>query len=453
MKLAVTFKKFAVSMMVAGAFFACDTDDSEMIETPSNSPEIGDGNDSLVVTPPDSVPDQNPPPVELELDSNEVLVDGQIRTVDIWIEADVSDFRAERYNIQPGAVIAFRGGEGVTRTYIDFRGVKGTESEPIIITNKGKVNISSNIAHKHAIKFIGCTNIRLLGNGDPEISKGITVAQSGSSGVAIGDYSSDFEVAHLEIKHVGFAGILAKTDGGGSSGFVMKNLDFHHNIIHDTHGEGMYIGQTKVDGAHAIVNLKVHHNLIYNTGWDLFQVANTTENIEVYNNTMVNGGLGNVPMQNQGFQIGDWSGGKYYNNIIMNSQSRLLFVKGGHNIELFNNYFSTQKDAEFGFLKTEKRVDRSSTLTIRDNWFRDYPNGLFKSMISEQNVAILNNKYDPRDPNSRFIEYSNGGNPDVHRIEGNVQEELPAIKLTSDFKVEPGSYYDGYDLGYEANGF
>ncbi|GAA4832243.1 hypothetical protein GCM10023331_16850 [Algivirga pacifica] len=383
----------------------------------------------------------------IALAEDEVLVDGQVRKVDYWIETSDTYVKASdkpEWN-KPGVVLAFRAGTG-PRPRLTLIGFKGSASEPIVITNKDKVEIAGTDAGQHALKFIDAQHVRVLGNGNPEHYYGIHISESGSSGFSFDGKSTDFEVAYTHIENTGFAGILAKTDD--AQGWTMTNVRLHHNHIHHVHGEGMYIGQTKVDKAHDIVGLKVYNNLIHDTGWDLFQVANVTGDIEVYNNTMINGGTSGVPMQNQGFQIGDWSTGKYYNNIIADTHSRFLFIKGGHSIELYNNYFSgSGKDVEGAFLKTEARVDRGAMLEIRDNFFRDYEGVLFKSMIASHGVLIKDNKFSPRG-DAKVIEYS-GGNPNMHTLEGNETVELPKIELDGNYRIKSGSYYHGMEMGYE----
>ncbi|GAA4826877.1 hypothetical protein [Algivirga pacifica] len=410
-------------------------------ETVEGGDETNNGGDE------ETEEENNGPIVDIELADDEVLLDGEVVKVDHWIEPSDIYVRASEkadWN-KPGTVLAFREGTG-PRPRLTMIGFKGTEAEPIVIINKDKVEIASADAGQHAVKFLDTQYIRVLGNGNPEIYYGIHISESGSSGFSFDNYSSDFEVAYTHIENTGFAGILAKTDN--AKGWTMKNVYLHHNHIHDVHGEGMYIGQTAVDNAHDIQTLRVHNNLIHDTGWDLFQVANVTGDIRVYNNTMVNGGVGDVPMQNQGFQIGDWSTGAYYGNIISKTKSRFLFIKGGHDIIFSNNYLSSSgNDVEGVFLKTEKRVDANATLEISNNFFRDYEGVLFKSMISEHRVTIRDNQFSPRGE-AEMITYS-GGTPAVHEFDNNNVTSLPEIELDDNYKIKSGSFYDGLGMGYE----
>ncbi|MEH0153785.1 right-handed parallel beta-helix repeat-containing protein [Limibacter armeniacum] len=453
-----TLKKLLVSTLFIGSIMSCSnekdplestiTPENPEVTLPNDSTEVTNPDSTVVVEPGDSVAVEPAPPVDVELTETQVLLDGKAVEVTYWIEPGQSSVNGN--DIPAGSVVAFRP-SATPRGRLYFNYLIGTESKPITIINKDQVVIAGTESGKHAVGFIGCQNIRVLGSGNPNIKYGIHIAESGSSGMTFDQKSTGVEVAYAEIENTGFAGILCKTDNAGS-GWTMSNIKFHHNHIHDTHGEGIYLGQTAVANAHPIKNVRIHHNLIHDTGWDLFQVANVTGDIEVYNNTMINGGKENEPMQNQGFQIGDWSTGKYYNNIVSGSKSRFLFMKGGHDIDLYNNYFSSvESDSEGTFLKTEAKYVTSAVLDIHDNWFRDYQDVLFKSMITVHEVRIHDNKINPRNNNGQFIVYSSGASDANHKIENNPVTNLPAIELNSDYTVKSGSYYDGYSLGYEAN--
>ncbi|MEH0153864.1 NosD domain-containing protein [Limibacter armeniacum] len=443
-----------ISMIVPATMMSCSSD-NDVLESGNEEvlapiAETEATTDTTTTDSTDYIVEAAPASPIGNLADDEVVVNGEAVKVDFWIEPEMVYLKAADHQElnKPGLVMAFRPSE-TPRGRLVMDGWKGTEGEPITIVNKEQVTVASSEAGKHALWFTGCENIRVMGNGNPKFKYGIHVVESGSSGMSFDQKTTGVEVAYIEIQNTDFAGILAKTDN--AHGWVMRNLHIHHNLIHDTHGEGMYIGQTSVDKAHAIENLRVHHNLIHDTGWDLFQVANVQGNVEVYNNTMINGGKEQEPMQDQGFQIGDWSAGKYYNNVISNSNSRFLFIKGGHDIEMYNNYFSSSQKADAAFLKTEKKYQNGALLNIHDNWFRDYNNELFWSLITVNQVRIADNKYAPNNENSEFIVYGNGASEANHEISGNEKTQLPAIELDGEYNIKSGSYYDGFGLGYQAN--
>ncbi|MEH0153863.1 right-handed parallel beta-helix repeat-containing protein [Limibacter armeniacum] len=445
-------KTFLISTFCSAVMMSCDSDsDNDIINDDTSVIEgkyIPADSTDLVST--DQMADSVLTDEAVDLAEDEVLVNGEAVKVDFWIEPEMVYLKASDHPElnKPGLVMAFRPSES-PRGRLVMNGWKGTRDEPITILNKDQVLVASSEQGKHALWFTECEYIRVRGDGNPLYEYGIHIVESGSSGMSFDQNTTGIEVAYTEIENTSFAGILAKTDN--ASGWVMRDVHLHHNHIHNTHGEGMYIGQTSVDNAHKIENLYVNHNLIHDTGWDLFQIANVHGDVHIFNNTFVNGGLEEEPMQDQGFQIGDWSQADCYNNIISNTNSRFLFVKGGHDTNIYNNYFSSTKQADAIFIKTEKKLDPSAELKIHDNWFRDYNRELFWSMVGDHEVIIEGNKYSPNNDDSDFIVYSGPASEENHTVTNNEQMSLPAIELDEDYNIKSGSYYDGYDLGYMAN--
>ncbi len=92
----------------------------------------------------------------------------------------------------------------------------------------------------------------LSGKGDATYTYGIKLINSNASngmGVTVGDLSSDCELEHIEVAKAGFAGMMVKTDPGCDpatwrDNFAMYKVKIHDNYIHDTGGEGLYIGNS-----------------------------------------------------------------------------------------------------------------------------------------------------------------------------------------------------------------
>ena len=271
---------------------------------------------------------------------------------------------------------------------------------------------------------------------------------SGASGMDVAGKSERAEIAYCEIANTGFAGIMAKKDG--EHGWTMHKLHFHHNYIHDTHGEGMYIGETKL--GHNIEGVKVHHNLILRTGWDLWQIANSTADVEIYNNTMLFGGLENKDAQNKGLQIGNWSTGNYYNNVIGGSSSNYLICMGSFDIDIHNNLF-TDTNVDPGFFVDDRSESvPDSVIKIRDNYMRGYKQEAILSYNNVNKLEITDNKYDPSSGNDVFIKYGSGAGDQNHTVTGNTVESLPVPEYVDpsndDYRIKPGSFYDGKNLGH-----
>ncbi|WP_196888974.1 T9SS type A sorting domain-containing protein [Aureivirga sp. CE67] len=268
---------------------------------------------------------------------------------------------ASSYQYEPGDVFCIPAGDYQGIRLIGF---EGTEENPLTIKNcGGEVTFSDSIYPGIDIK--NSKFLRFTGTGDENIEYGIHITSSPTSGLAVASFTTDIEIDHIEIENVGFAGIIAKTDPTCSdpdtwrlSGFILKNLDVHHNYIHDTHGEGIYIGYTggykvvstkqcdNVDVfGHWLEDVSVHHNIFEDIGWDGIQLNLVRSNGKVYNNTIINHGAQQQIFQDFAMSIG---GGKYeiYNNYIRNEVEgkgmQLISVQSG--TKVYNNILINPKN-------------------------------------------------------------------------------------------------------------
>lgn len=249
--------------------------------------------------------------------------------------------------LKPGDVIGLSG--AVTYGTLEFHNVVGTPDNPIIIRNcGGTAKIVANDKW-HAIKTENSKYFRITGGSTAGVY-GIQV-QGGEMGLKLDALSTNFEVDHVEVSNVSFAGIMAKTDPTCDDAtirgnFTMYDVKLHHNYIHDTGGEGFYIGNSFWDGMdrscgvrlpHEIKGLKVHDNIVKNTGWEAIQVGCAIEGTEIYNNTITNYGTVNKQHQNNGLQIGSGTGGLVYNNLIKNGKGNGMIILGTGDNVIHNN--------------------------------------------------------------------------------------------------------------------
>lgn len=242
---------------------------------------------------------------------------------------------ASDFNYSPGDVFCINGGD-----YSAFRliGFEGTSQAPLIIKNcNGQVKLNS--PTYNAIQFLSSKYIHLTGTGDDNFEYGIQVlfTKQGTSGVSVSGLSTDFEIDHLDISKTGFAGIIAKTDPQCNDSdtwrenFLMENIILHNNYIHETEGEGMYIGGTfgfenssRVCGgtqrfAHLIRYVRIYDNIVEDAGWDGFQVSLANDDVKIYDNVIRNYGTRKEGNQNYGLAIGAGSKVEVFNNIITQS--------------------------------------------------------------------------------------------------------------------------------------
>lgn len=261
-----------------------------------------------------------------------------------------SQWMVDGASIAPGAVICIPAG---TRGALLFKNLKGTAAKPIIIINKGgKVTFSTAVTASYAFKTQNCQYVKVLGSGTAGIKYGFDV-NGGNIGMTMDDLSSDFEIANVEVRNSGFAGIMAKTDPSCNVAtqrgrFTMKNVTIHDNYVHNTGGEGLYIGNsfyaTGVSTScgtalpHDVVSLKVYNNTTEQTGCEGIQVGGAVSGCEVYNNVVKTPGIKPfASAQNNGIQLGEGTGGKCYNNLIKDAPGNGIIVLGlGDNL-VFNN--------------------------------------------------------------------------------------------------------------------
>lgn len=156
---------------------------------------------------------------------------------------------------------------------------------------------------------------------------------SGSFGVGVGAGATDFELEFLEIRRSGFAGVVLKTDKAPTA--TMRNVSLHDLYVHDTGGEGTYIGSTQFDatkpsgGEHAFEGLRVHRNRFLRTATESFQIGMLGKDCEIHHNVMALGALGwrfaFQRYQDTGVQYGARYGSQsFHHNVVVGASALLL---------------------------------------------------------------------------------------------------------------------------------
>jgi len=251
------------------------------------------------------------------------------------------DANAVANNLQPGDTIYIA---AHTRKMLRLKNItQGTAANPITITNSGgqfilQDTIPTNY-DSQGLGLWGCQHVILKGTPSPgNYDYGIKIAstKSGATGIKISDNgnssnlvgSFDVEITGIEIANTGFAGIQAKCESAMPSGYVMSGIHIHHNYIHDTAGEGLYIGWTST-GHHSLSDLEIDHNTIVNAGWDGIQVNHVVENGSVHDNTLVGYGA----RSDESGSVGDPN---YWQN--------KGIITGGSEIDIYNNWVEVTDD-------------------------------------------------------------------------------------------------------------
>jgi len=271
-----------------------------------------------------------------------------------FIPITMANVDASLLGVFPGDTIYLEAGK---RTRLKISNVKGDSLHYVLITNKAGDVIVENSDHHFGVVLSNCSFFRFTGSVSNDPSYGIRILKTGhgASGLSVGELSTNYELDHIEIANTGFAGIFAFSQPtcnllANRGYFEQRNSVIRDNYIHDTYGEGMYLGHSfytgytqNCDGVdvtlfpHEIKNLKVYNNKIVNAGYDGIQVCSAVKGTEIYNNTILNYGTAKEEMQHSGIQIGAGTQLLCYNNTILNGTGTGIVMMGVGGSTIFNN--------------------------------------------------------------------------------------------------------------------
>lgn len=257
-----------------------------------------------------------------------------------------------------GATIGIKPGK---RGALTFRNFHGTADKPYLIVNcDGKVEVAAEVP---GIKLHTSSHIRLSGTGSTD-NYGIKISAAQPFGVVAELSTTHFEIDHLEITGTQGPGISARTrpvcDGSSNRGtFTQRNTILHHNYIHDTGGEGFYIGGSHWHSSFPENNdcpsqillepelegVKIYNNIVENTGQDGIQVGGAITGCEIYNNVVINYGLKNIEVHQSGIQINPGTTGDIYSNLIKGGTGSGIFLNGFDNRVFSNLILDCNKNA------------------------------------------------------------------------------------------------------------
>ena len=336
-------QSLTLPLTICSIFFQCT--DEEIL--PISRERITIKTDSVSVVDSVSVTDSVAVTDSTAISADSLIVEAGCSECTYVVPADAKIVDGKVLGLQPGSVICLNS----TFTYgsLKFLNIVGTEENPIVIKNCGGTATIRATDKWHAVQTIESKYFRISGGSTPGVY-GINI-QGGEMGLKLDALSTNFEVDHLEISNVGFAGIMAKTDPTCDDAtirgnFTMYDVSLHDNYVHATGGEGFYIGNSFYSGMerecglrlpHEIKGLKIFNNIVKNTGWEGIQVGCAIEGTEIYNNTIENYGTVNKEYQNNGLQISSGTGGAVYNNFIKKGPGNGMIIMGtGDNI-IYNN--------------------------------------------------------------------------------------------------------------------
>jgi PKD repeat protein len=236
-----------------------------------------------------------------------------------------------------------------------MRNLKGTAENPILIipdTTEGPFQIGGR--KYEGFRFEGCEFCQLVGTpNEADLQYGfefftdpdpaIYAAAPGNKLINVASFSTNVEICGCDCHDSKFDGMSAKTDPDlndpntwrngyctqAPGGFILKDLNIHHNIFHETMGEGIYIGyfeHTKITTIthpltgltvdvypHVHQDMKVYRNEFINNGFDGIQVGNYIGGVEIHDNTILGAGWQRTFGQCSAFSV-NYMVGDIYNN-------------------------------------------------------------------------------------------------------------------------------------------
>jgi hypothetical protein len=270
------------------------------------------------------------------------------------LPVDIRNFDAAQSKVKPGDTIVIEPG---LRQSIRITGIRGNSSYYVIVCNgDGEVIVRNDDFH-YGVVFADCSFFRFTGSANNTQDYGVKILGTGpgANGLSVDRNSTDFEIDHIEIANTGFAGIMIGTQPtcdlmSNRGNFVLRNAVIRQNYIHDTGGEGMYIGHSFYNGyavncneqptvlyPHEIHGLRVFENLLEHTGYDAIQVGCASEDAEVFSNIIRNYGKAGKAMQHSGIQIGAGTKIRCYSNQILAGTGTGIMMLGFANSYIYNN--------------------------------------------------------------------------------------------------------------------
>ncbi len=222
------------------------------------------------------------------------------------------------------------------RNMINMVNIQGAPGAPIVLINKGgRVHI--NATSNDGIKLNGCAFLHITGSGVAGLNYGFDI-QSLHIGIHGFKETTDIEIDHCEIRN-NSVGIMIKSPGNLRGIFVQRNTLVHHNYIHHTSAEGIYLGSSFYTNGmtHLLDYTDVYENIVEHTGWDGIQVGSASTNCWVRNNYIAYDSQARAGFQMSGIMLNPGSACDCFNNVILNGEGAGIFEQGLGNTRIYNN--------------------------------------------------------------------------------------------------------------------
>ena len=337
---------------------------------------------------------------------------------DFTLNSEAGKVDGKEMEFSPGDVICIQSG-----TYGSFlwENIEGSEENPIIVKNcGGQVIIDSK--GDYAWKWRSSKYFKILGNSESDVQYGFKVSTANSFFFSMEYFTTNFEIAHVEVVgngsaeedgYSGFAGIGIKTSPYVDCEFfkekdawTMEDISIHDNYIHKTGGEGIYAGHGFHQGRqesncpdgvitypHAIHNLHIYNNRIEDVGFDGIQIKNSTKNALVHDNTIFNYGVHNHAAHNEGMLIGESTEGKFYNNRVEKGTGHGMQINAYGNSAFYNNVIiGAGNNGVYLNNQSAAFENKEGTFKFFHNTFVNMGTNAFES-FTPQDIVLRNNLF------------------------------------------------------------
>jgi hypothetical protein len=372
--------------------------------------------------------------------AGDIIVSGPTRINDNKVIISVSE--KFEHKIFPGTKILIKGGK-YDAIWIECNAI-GSPKNPIVITN-----YDGQVETKH-IKIAGMSHFKLTGKYDPKGKTGDSRYRGHAVGYAYSQekygffingqwqnnskfllevtskkiketenrqMSSAFEIEFIESGNGGYSNVFK----ANNEKYISENISIHDCYIHDTNGEGIYLGNTSTKGEQGIFrNIEIYNNRILRTGLDALQLVQVGGKAKIHHNVL-DGGMkwrsAFMDHQNFGASLSFVSGGvEFYNNVIINGGNATFQVflekeswyeakDFGKEINIYNNLFMSSKTGLGAYLGPYKATLDNTSLILRENDF--ISNGFQYDRMDEDkdeseytviggyagSVSLLNNRW------------------------------------------------------------
>lgn len=264
-------------------------------------------------------------------------------------EVEIIDGAEEYDTVQPGDRICIASGE---RSVLKIRNIQGEAGNPVIFINNGGVVLINAKGDDYAgVHFQNSEYIRLTGTGETyqcganytaDEQKCGFVIEDAERGVVGSDRTGNIEIDHVETNPSAKMGIFIRTSATeeiNRESWTQYNTYVHHNYIHDTGTEGFYIGGSSyTEGEEPVlIGVQVSYNLIVETGWDGLQVGSAVSDCTIHHNHIFDDSKEEESNQRSGIMNNPGSVCHIYNNFIVDSGSRGIYVQGNGGNRIYNN--------------------------------------------------------------------------------------------------------------------